>query len=156
VSTEEKEMTLNTMERERREIVQISAADKRYWPRWQVNKHVEYMDQGKEKSLSFTRDLSMDGASIVILGIPVVRESIVLRIHLGNKVNVETQARVVWNKIEQARTLLGIHFDRLSEKAQEQITYHAFELNNRPLFVPNAVSCRKTKAGEAVERAVVL
>jgi len=137
-------MSLNTMEREQREIFQISSTDKRYWPRWTVNKHVEYIEKGKTKFLSFAMDLSMDGASVIIFGNPVVRNSITLRIYMENKVNVEARGRVIWNKIKPTHTLFGINFDRLSEEAQKQITYHAFELKNRSSSVSTPLHAKKT------------
>lgn len=141
-------MSLNVMEREPREMARITPMDRRYFPRWKVNKYVEYIDQGRRKFLAFTRDLSMDGASIVVLGSCVTQNSMTLRIHLNDKESVEVHGRAVWKKIEQASALLGITFDRLSEKTKEQITYHAFELKNRPSFVSNTVSYRKAKANE--------
>ncbi len=104
--------------------------DKRYFPRWEVNKRVECY--GKDRGplvQSFTKDLSLDGASIIVLGHPRVQHQVQLKIYLSNKENFKTRGRVAWAKSEPTHEVLGIVFEHLSKKAFELMMRHAFELS---------------------------
>lgn len=110
-------------------------SDNRYFPRWKVNKHVEYREAGRNVFLSYTKDLSLDGASIVVFGNPPARRRIQLKIHLADKKNFEAEGRIAWSKSELTHKLLGIVFENLSKKAQGLILHHAFELRENHLLI---------------------
>lgn len=106
--------------------------DKRYFPRWEVNKRVEFESRGGAVLRSYTRDLSLDGASIFVFGDPPEQHRIQLRIYLAEKEGFEARGRVLWVKLEPTHTLFGLAFENLRKKAQELITRHAFEVRKDP------------------------
>ena len=129
-------MTTTLLEREQtKEPVVKKQYDKRYFPRWDVNKRVEYIEEGGDVFRSYTKDLTLGGASVIVFGNPPARHYVKLRIHLADKENFEAQGRIAWRKSEPTCILLGIVFENLSQKAQELITGHAFELKEDHLLV---------------------
>lgn len=109
--------------------------DKRYFPRWEVKKRVEYSEGGWIAIRSYTKDLSLDGASIFVFGNPPERRFVQLKIHLADEDVFEARGRVAWAETEPTHKLFGIVFERLSKKAQKSIMRHAFELKaDRSLF----------------------
>ncbi len=118
------------LEREQKKISQVTKEyDKRYFPRWEVNKRVEYREEGKTCAFrSYTKDFSLCGASIFVFDNPPLWQRIKLRIYLADKKNFEAHGRVVWSKRESTHKLSGIIFENLSKKAQELIMSHAFAL----------------------------
>jgi len=122
-------------QREHKRIFPIKREkDKRYFPRWEVTKRVEYIEEGRAAFQSYTRDLCLDGASILVFGDPPERHRVQLRIFLEEEENFETQGRIAWSKREPTHKLFGIIFEDLSNKAQELIMRHAFELREEHLL----------------------
>lgn len=124
-------MPTDLLERKRIRIPVITNGyDKRYFPRWEVNKRVEYIEEGRAAFQSYTKDLTLGGISVIVFGkIPAVNR-VQLRIHLAEKENFEASGRIVWSKLEPADQLLGIVFENISRKAQKLIMRHAFVINN--------------------------
>jgi len=134
-------MALKTLEKEQKKTAQETRkSDHRYFPRWEVNKRVKYYrkDRGGDDFMSYTKDLSLEGASIFVVGHPPIRHQVRLEIHLTDKKSFQAQGRVVWSKVETNHELFGIVFENLSQKAQELIMQHAFELREalRPHQTP--------------------
>lgn len=130
-------MAPKLLEKEQNKIAQNTREyDKRYFPRWEVNKRVEYREEGAgTASRSYTKDLSLDGVSIYIFGNPPTQQRLQLRIHLADKDNFEAQGRVAWSKVEPTYKLFGVVFENLIPKAQDLIMRHAFELSEDQLFI---------------------
>ena len=121
-------MSTATMVREQPKLApSLINYDKRYFPRWKVNKRVEY-EKERMTFRSYTKDLSLDGASIVVFSNTSLSHLVQLKIHLTDKDILEIQGRVIWNKPESAFQLFGITFQKPSEKAQALMLTHAFEL----------------------------
>jgi len=114
--------------------------DKRYFPRWEVNKRVEYFEEGGSVFRSYTRDLSLDGVSIIVFHNPPARYRVKLRVHLADKENFEVQGRVTWVKSEPPCKMVGIAFEHLKKKAQALIMRHAFEISAED-FIAVPISC---------------
>jgi len=123
-------VTLDLLKKEQMKTAQGAPSDKRYFPRWEVNRRGEFQEEKGISFLSFTKDLSMEGASIIALGNPGICNPIRIRIHLEDKASFEAQGRIVWSKSEPTHKLFGIVFDKLSKKASQLIMHHAFELGN--------------------------
>ena len=129
-------MTTTLLEKEQtKEPVVKKQYDKRYFPRWDVNKRVEYIEEGRGVFRSYTKDLTLGGTSIIVFGNPPARHYVKLRIHLADKENFEAHGRITWRKLEPTQTLIGIVFENLSQKAQELIMEYAFELTEDHLLV---------------------
>lgn len=129
-------MAPQILEREQTKTAPVTRVyDKRYFPRWEVNKRVEYHEEGGAAFRSYTRDLSLDGTSIFVLGHPPARQRVQIRIHLADQENLEAQGRVAWAKLEPTHQVFGIVFENLSNKAQELIMRHAFEIREDPLLI---------------------
>ena len=122
-------MSTATMEK-KQPVPSLGATDpdKRYFPRWEVNKSVDYSENGEAAIWSYTKDLTLDGTSIIVPGDPPVRHYVQLIIHLSSTDHFKARGRVVWRKSEPTRTLIGIIFINLSPKAHALITRCAFEL----------------------------
>ena len=101
--------------------------DQRYFPRWEVKKRVDYSENGETALLCYTRDLSLDGVSLVVFGNPPARHDVQLIINLSEKERFKARGRVAWSKSEPTHKLIGITFRNLNPKAHVLITRHAFE-----------------------------
>ncbi|GEM_PF-6763591 len=124
-----------TLEREQKKTAPVTREyDKRYFPRWETNKRVEYHNGGGVAFLSYTKDLSLDGASVFVFGDLPSWHRVQLRIHLAGKDSFDARGRVAWSKPEETHKLLGITFEDLNPKAQELITRHAFEIREDHLL----------------------
>lgn len=129
-------MTPQILEREQTKTAPVPRIyDKRYFPRWEVNKRVEYHEEGGVAFRSYTRDLSLDGTSIFVLGHPPARQRVQIRIHLADQENLEAQGRVAWTNLEPTHQVFGIVFENLSNNAHELIMRHAFEIREDPLLI---------------------
>jgi len=133
-----------TLEREQKKTVPVTTPvitpvtkgyDKRYFPRWEANKRVEYHNGEGVAFLSYTKDLSLDGTSIFVFGDLPSWDRVQLRVHLAGKDSFEARGRVAWSKPEATYKLLGIAFEGLGPEAQELITRHAFEIREDHLLV---------------------
>lgn len=121
-------MVHSILEKEQKNSDQLlKEPNKRYFPRWEVNKRVEFSGTGGAAFQSLTKDLSLDGALILVLGNPPPQNRIKLIIHLTNKDNFEVQGRIVWSKTEPTHKLFGVVFENLSKKANKLLMRHAFE-----------------------------
>lgn len=133
-------MALKTLEKQQREIVQGKREyDKRYFPRWKVNKPVLYREAGGATFRSYTKDLSLEGATIMVFGNPPARQRVQLRIYLAEQEDFEVQGRVAWSKLELNHKMLGIIFENLSPKAQKLIMQHAVVLTEADLFIEGLI-----------------
>src|SRR6185503_5486657 len=113
-----------------------SRNDKRHFPRWEVNKRVEYGQAERGAFRSYTKDLSLAGASILVFDhLPSLRDHVRIKIHLGQKEYVEARGRIVWTRLEAAHKLFGICFEALSRKAAQLITRHAYDLEEDHLLI---------------------
>jgi len=129
-------MITTLLEREQVRTTQVTRKyDKRYFPRWEVNKRVEYNEEGWIAFRSYTKDLSLAGSSVLVFGNPPARHRVQLRIHLVEKENFEAQGRIAWVRLEPTHALLGIVFENLRRKAQELITRYAFEVRKDHLLI---------------------
>jgi hypothetical protein len=138
-------MAVAKLEREQKKINPATRRrDKRYFPRWEVNKRVEYIEDGGDFR-SYTKDLSLDGTSIFIFGDPPARQSVRLKIHLTEEDNFEARCRVAWSKLGPAQKLFGVVFENLSKKAQELIMRYAFEPQEEELFLYRLIKSVNSK-----------
>ncbi len=141
-------MALMTLELESVEVKRIQVTkvyEKRYFPRWSVNKRVELGEENGVHFRSHTRDLSLDGVSVFVFSNSPVRNRVQLKIHFANQESFDVVGRIVWSKSEPTHILLGIAFENLSKNAQELIMRRAFELTEEhfckqqktPAMLPN-------------------
>ncbi len=131
-------MNATLLEREQKKISPVAREyDKRYFPRWEVIKRVEYSEGGGAVFRSYTKDLSLEGASIFVFGNFPAQHHVQLKIQLTDKANFEAQGRIAWSKLEPTHKLLGIVFENLSKKAQQSMLFHAFEIRKDNFFMEN-------------------
>ena len=113
-----------------------SKEEKRHFPRWEVSKRIEYGERERGPLRSYTKDISLTGASIFVVGqLPSARDHVRLKIHLTDDEHVEVQGRIVWTRLEAAHKLFGICFEPLSRKVQQLITRLAFDLGEDHLLM---------------------
>ncbi len=122
-------MALIVSEKEQKKTAQVTSENKtRNSLRLEVTKRVEYSVEGNVVSRSYTKNLSLAGASIFAFSDLPAGQHIKLRFHLSDEVNFEAQGHVVWRKLAPTHKLFGIVFEDLSRKAQESIIRQAFDL----------------------------
>ncbi|GEM_PF-3918843 len=141
-------------EREEDETAQAAREyDKRYFPRWEANKRVEYHEEQGAAFRAYTKDLSPDGASIFVLGDPPARHHVKLRIHLDDKEHFEARGRLVWSKPGTTHKLFGIAFGDLGQRTQELIMRHAFEPRKDLLLqeIPSSASSATFSAAASAD-----
>jgi hypothetical protein len=123
-------VTTVLLEREQTKTSAIAKGnDSRYFPRWEVNKCFECIEEGIPAFRSYTKDLTLGGTSVIVFDNNPAGNRVKLRIYLSDKEDFEADGRVVWRKLEPTHQLLGIVFESLSRKAQELFLRHAFGLN---------------------------
>ncbi|MBI5416181.1 MAG: PilZ domain-containing protein [Candidatus Omnitrophica bacterium] len=108
-----------------------AAADKRYFPRWEVPNRVIYkLRDDPTPRHGHTRDLSCAGSCLFLTEHLPLREKLSLSIHLSPKTSVDVHGTVVWQDISSTPYLTGVAFYETDDKAQDLILRHAFELNH--------------------------
>jgi len=100
---------------------------KRYFPRWEMKKRVEYSEKRWAAVHFYTGDLSLDGSSIFVFRNPPERCLVQLKIHLADKDIFEARGRVAWRETEPTDKLFGMFFEKLNKEARKLIIHHAFE-----------------------------
>ena len=110
--------------------------EKRYFPRWPVNRRVEYR-VGDEAVLyrSFTKDLTLCGASFFIHTPMPHHQPVRVKVYISQNDHFELDGQVVWSKISPYTKVVGIIFKEVNQNVQELILSHAFELKEDELFV---------------------
>ena len=105
--------------------------EKRYLPRWTVNKKVECIEieaDGSYAQRSVTKDLSFCGASIFLFQAPK-DNNVGLRIYLNSDQMINVSGQIVWRKSFASGEVVGISFQDVPEDVQRTILNHAFELD---------------------------
>lgn len=106
-----------------------NGADKRYLPRWEVKNRIYYKLENEDKfQEGLSKDLSCSGACLLTKKSLPKNQKVKLTICLENEQKVEVNGEVLWNKAFEGDNLVGIAFYNTSQKAQELILKHAFEL----------------------------
>ena len=110
--------------------------DQRYLPRWEVQNQVTYHldDHHTENKKAVTKDLSCAGACIrTVEPISLDHPKVKMTIQLSSQSFISVDGQVRWVKPVGFQNLVGITFNSISDKDQETILKHAFELNPRNL-----------------------
>lgn len=104
--------------------------EQRYLPRWEVNNRVYfYLEHDAKTYQGTTRDLSACGTCIVTSPLLPLQDKIKMTIHLTVNTSFETIGRIVWSKTIGDEMMLGIIFDNPTQRMQDTILEHAFEIN---------------------------
>ena len=110
-------------------------ADKRYFPRWEVQNRVLYQ-AGRSSSFreAVTRDLSCAGACLCTQEAVGPEQKIKLTVFLSEETKVELLGKVVWIQFQEDKNLIGVNFFNTEKEAQDLILEHAFSLNRKKLI----------------------
>ncbi len=106
--------------------------EQRFLPRWETQSKAYYSMGNKHGLTTETKDLSMGGMCLQVAPEVHASQNLRLKIYLSNDVNFEAEGTVVWKRTTlDHRCLAGIAFEHLSERSQQLILAHAFELGLR-------------------------
>ena len=112
----------------------ITVIEKRYLPRWQVANRITYQFENENHAYeSSSRDISCSGASFFSAQRLPQNKKIKMKIFLSENNIVNVEAQVVWNKPAENQNLAGVVFSNTSQKAQELILKHAFEIKKEDM-----------------------
>lgn len=115
---------------ERVSTSQDNESDKRYFPRWSVVNRVLYQKQGHQEALTGnTKDLSCSGACIVINEELPLNEKLKLIIYLSGDSCIKVDGKITWITVNNGQKHIGITFNEMSQKDQEVLLEHAYEIN---------------------------
>ena len=114
-----------------------NGSDHRYIPRWKVSNRILYLvSNDKEIHECHSKDLSCAGACIKPQEAEKLspKQKVKLTIYLSENVSVNVEGEVVWKKTAGPENLVGILFANTSQKTQELILKHAFEIKKEELI----------------------
>ena len=104
--------------------------DMRYFPRWDVNDPVLYQLDGEQESHEGqTKDISCAGACITGAGNVSPRQKIKMIVELAEGIKIKLNAYILWVKIEDNHSEMGVTFYDTPDDVQNLILQHAFELD---------------------------
>lgn len=110
-------------------------ADHRYLPRWTVQNRILYkLENDNRTQECSSRDLSCSGACLLTPQSLPKNQNVKLTIFLTPDQKVDVEGKILWNKPYEGENLAGILFHNTSEKAQELILKHAFEIKKEALL----------------------
>lgn len=104
-------------------------SDQRYLPRWEISNRVYfYLDHDARTYQGTTKDLSACGTCITTEPILPLRDKIKLTVFLSPHTSFEVDGRIMWSKTVDGEMQLGVLFETATQKIQELILRHAFEI----------------------------
>ncbi len=104
--------------------------DMRYFPRWDVSDPVLYqLDGEREPHEGQTKDISCAGACITGSGDVSPRQKIKMIVELAEGIKIKLNAHILWVKIENNHSEMGVTFYDTPDDVQNLILQHAFELD---------------------------
>ena len=113
----------------------IFNADKRYLPRWQVSNRVLFqLENDKQTHETTSHDISCTGACFASAKPIPVNKKIKIKIYLSSETVVAVEGQTVWSRLEDNQNLVGVIFSNTSQKAQELILKHAFEIKKEDMI----------------------
>src|SRR3989338_3354870 len=129
-------MLESSMVAEKTEGVNAHAeSDKRYLPRWRVANRVTYQLENENKlHESNSLDISCTGACFSSAGQLPVNKKVKMKIYLSEDSVVNVEGQIVWNKPIEAHNLVGVIFSNTSQKVQDLILKHAFEIKKEDMI----------------------
>ena len=109
----------------------LNSTDRRYLPRWEINNRVLYrLDDHGQTYIGCLKDLSSSGACVHVDQNLPLNQKLNLTIRLSEVRIVNVEGKVVWNDDIKNHHYIGIHFQNVTDHAQQLILDHAFELNH--------------------------
>ena len=104
--------------------------DMRYFPRWEVDDPVLYhLDGEKESYEGQTKDISCAGACITGVGNVSPHQKVKVIIELTEGVKITLNAHILWVRIGNNQSQMGVTFYNTPDDVQNLILQHAFELD---------------------------
>ena len=114
-----------------------SGFDKRYFPRWEVNKRIVYqLSHNPTEKEAQALDMSCAGVRLLSEEPLLPTQKLKLNVFLGKVHVVAVTGRVVWikhNSKYNKHNEAGIAFDDIDQKTQKIILDHAFALKKNDL-----------------------
>lgn len=110
-------------------------SDQRYLPRWEVKNRVVYrLNDEARPHEGQSKDLSCTGACIRTKDKLSPNQKVKLTIYLSDETAVQVEGQIVWNKPSQDHeSLVGVMFVNTTQKTQDLILKHAFEIKKDEL-----------------------
>ncbi len=104
--------------------------DMRYFPRWEVNDPVLCnLDGENEPFEGRTKDISCAGACITGAGNVSPYQKVKVVIDIAQGVKVKLNAHILWVKIENNQSQMGVTFYDTPDDVQNLILQHAYEVD---------------------------
>jgi len=119
-----------------KDLQESENSDRRYLPRWDVTNKVLYRETDDAVYRESTsKDINASGACICVRDSFDIGDKIILTIHMSKKSPpIHAKGRVVWRVLKDAESLVGIYFEKISEKAKDIIYDYAFEYKKDDLL----------------------
>lgn len=113
----------------------LESSDQRYFPRWEVNKRVLYeVERKPDVNEGQTRDISCTGMCISANEALTPGNKIKVVLFLTEADVIRLTGEIIWNKSFGKQDQMGISFSNISQKNQELILEHAFDVNRQQLI----------------------
>ena len=110
-------------------------SEKRYLPRWAVANRLLYqLENDNKMHESSSRDISCTGASFTSAQELPLNKKIKMKIYLSEDNTIDVQGEIIWSKSLEAQHLIGVIFSNTSQKVQDLILKHAFEIKKEDVI----------------------
>ena len=113
-----------------------SDKDLRYFPRWEVSNRVVLQRENDALTHEcLSKDINSSGACVRTNENVLPNTKLNLTIYLAENIEpIEVYGRVLWQKMFDGESQLGIKFERISDKASNLIFQYAFEYKKEDLI----------------------
>lgn len=123
-------------QRQSRDTSYPADVDRRYLPRWEVDNKILYR---RENEVSHhecrSKDINCSGACIRTDEEIPLNQELALTVYLADDIEpVHVHGKTVWRLSKEQENLVGIQFDRISDKTSELIFNYAFEYKKEELM----------------------
>ena len=110
----------------------VDESDQRYLPRWEVKNRLLFQSEDyTNPQEGQTRDMSCSGVSFSTNLNLNAHQKIKLTIYLSPHTAVKVSGQVIWIKSLAGENQVGVSFFNTSQKTQDLILEHAFELKHK-------------------------
>ncbi len=112
-----------------------SQSERRYLPRWNTQSRIVYRklhDNSIHECVS--RDINCKGLSILTDDALLPNQKLNMTVYLSDMDYFSIDATVLWKKMSQEKSLVGLHFDMMDEEIRDMIFNFAFEYKKQELL----------------------
>ena len=110
--------------------------DRRYLPRWEVDNKILYQKENEDTYHECrSKDINATGACMRTTEDITPNQQLNLTIYLADDIEpISIHGQTVWRVSREKENLVGIRFDRITEKTSDLIFHYAFEYKKEELM----------------------